>query len=391
MEREREMHVLKRNGRREVMSFDKILHRIKLLGNKCEDVNYTSLAMKVIEKLYDCISTTVIDELSAEQCASMSSIHPDYGVLASRLLVSNHHKNTTPCFSKTMKGVSSTLSKSFMDLVATHKKTIDEICDYSRDYLIDYFGLKTLIKSYLLNANGFVERPQHMWLRIALAIHADDLEKVKETYYYMSMKYFTHATPTLYNAGTAVPQLSSCYLLAMESDSIEGIFNTVKDCALISKWGGRNRAAYPQCSGERVENPLNQRNIFGHRSDAARFQQYGQVRGPGGRTEKRQFCHLHRTMARRQACIPPTSKKSRRRGIEGARSLHGPLDARSLYETSERSQGMDVHVSQRVSRTVGRVRRGVRRPVREIRARGTGAEQNQCTRHVVRPAAKHWT
>jgi ribonucleoside-diphosphate reductase alpha subunit len=235
---EREMYVLKRNGRREVMSFDKILHRMKLLGNKGQDVNYTSLTMKVIEKLYDGISTAVIDELSAEQCASISSMHPDYGILASRLLVSNHHKNTSASFSKTMKGVSSTLSKSFMDLVTTHKKIIDEICDYSRDYLIDYFGFKTLLKSYLLNSNGFVERPQHMWLRIALAIHADDFEKVKETYYYLSMKYFTHATPTLYNAGTAVPQLSSCYLLAMESDSIEGIFNTVKDCALISKWGG---------------------------------------------------------------------------------------------------------------------------------------------------------
>ena len=235
---EREMYVTKRNGRREVMSFDKILHRIKLLGNKCQDVNYTSLAMKVIEKLYDGISTTVIDELSAEQCASMSSIHPDYGVLASRLLVSNLHKNTSPCFSKTMKGVSSTLSKPFMEMVTIHKKAIDEMCDYTRDYLIDYFGLKTLIKSYLLNTNGFLERPQHMWLRIALAIHGTDFDKVKETYYYMSMKYFTHATPTLFNAGTAVPQLSSCYLLAMESDSIEGIFNTVKDCALISKWGG---------------------------------------------------------------------------------------------------------------------------------------------------------
>jgi len=245
-----EMYVTKRSGKSEIVSFDKILKRIKKIGLEVGiKINYTSLVMKVIDQLYNNISTTNIDELSAEQCASMTSIHTDYNVLAGRIIISNHQKNTNPSFTETMTMLynfknkknehSPLISKELYDIVQSNPTLYDEICNYDRDYLIDYFGFKTLDKSYLIKINKkTIERPQHMWLRVSIGIHGNDIEKVKETYYYMSNKYFTHATPTLFNAGTNTPQLSSCYLIAMESDSIDGIYNTLKDCALISKMAG---------------------------------------------------------------------------------------------------------------------------------------------------------
>jgi len=255
-----EMHVTKRSGETEIVSFDKILKRIKTIGQETHDIpvpalqhslkiNYTSLAMKVIDQLYNNISTTKIDELSAEQCASMASIHPDYGTLATRLIIANHSKKTSSMFVDTMNKLymnkdkhgkhSPLITDDMMITARTYEDEFNELCYYTRDYLIDYFGFKTLERAYLMKVNGvIVERPQHMWLRVAMGIHGDDLEKIKETYELMSQKYFTHATPTLFNAGTPHPQLSSCYLIAMEDDSIEGIYNTLKDCALISKWAG---------------------------------------------------------------------------------------------------------------------------------------------------------
>ena len=251
-----EMNVKKRNGQFETVSFDKILKRIKKVGQEVNlKLNYTSLAMKVIDQLYDGISTFKIDELTAEQCASMSSIHPEYNILAGRITVSNHHRNTLPSFVDVMTKLYNYRDKHdksspliaddfFTNIKALikilgGKKDLDKICDYERDYLIEYFGFKTLEKSYLIKINGkIMERPQHMWLRVAIGIHGQNLERVLETYEHMSKKYFTHATPTLFNAGTPHPQLSSCYLLSMEDDSIDGIFNTLKDCALISKWAG---------------------------------------------------------------------------------------------------------------------------------------------------------
>ena len=247
---EDEMLVTKRDGSKEIIAFDKILKRIRTLGNEANiKINYTSLVMKVIDQIYNNISTTKIDELSAEQCASMSTIHPDYNVLAGRIVVSNHHKNTSNSFTEVMKqlytftdkhGVGSPLvSKDIYDVVCEHGDLIESMIDYNRDYLIDYFGFKTLERAYLMKLNGkIVERTQHMWMRVSIGIHGNNIEKVKETYDYMSNKYFTHATPTLFNAGTPHPQLSSCYLIAMENDSIDGIYNTLKDCALISKWAG---------------------------------------------------------------------------------------------------------------------------------------------------------
>lgn len=245
-----EMYVSKRDGKQQVVAFDKILKRIKTLGSEANiKLNYTALVMKVIDQLYSGISTTKIDELSAEQCASMASIHPDYNVLAGRIVVSNHHKNTHNSFLDVMNELynyrdihdkhSPLVTKEFIDIVQTNAELFESTIDYNRDYLIDYFGFKTLERAYLMKVNKItVERPQHMWMRVSIGIHGENIDRVIETYHFMSQKYFTHATPTLFNAGTPHPQLSSCFLLAMENDSIEGIYNTLKDCAMISKWAG---------------------------------------------------------------------------------------------------------------------------------------------------------
>jgi ribonucleoside-diphosphate reductase alpha subunit len=245
-----EMYVTKRDGETEIVSFDKILRRIKRIGLEAGiQINYTMLAMKVIDQLYDNISTTKIDELTADQCASMSSIHYNYATLASHITVSNHHKNTEADFATVMSQLynymdkhdkqSPLVTKELLDVVEANKKRITGALNFKRDYVFDYFGFKTLEKSYLMRINDkVVERPQHMWMRVSLGIHGADIEGAIKTYDLMSQKYFTHATPTLFNAGTPRPQLSSCFLIAMEKDSIEGIYNTLKDCALISKWAG---------------------------------------------------------------------------------------------------------------------------------------------------------
>jgi ribonucleoside-diphosphate reductase alpha subunit len=249
-EQDDEMYVTKRNGNQEIVSFDKILKRIKTLGQEANvKINFTTLVMKVIDQLYNGISTTKIDELSAEQCASMASIHTDYNILAGRIAVSNNHKNTSPSFREVVTHLynyrdkhdkqSPLVTEQVVIIAHQFEEDIESMIDYDRDYLIDYFGFKTLERAYLMRVNGkIVERIQHMWLRVAIGIHGDNFERVRETYEGMSQKYFTHATPTLFNAGTPHPQLSSCFLLAMENDSIEGIYNTLKDCALISKWAG---------------------------------------------------------------------------------------------------------------------------------------------------------
>lgn len=246
-----EMFVVKRNNAKEVVSFNKILNRVKKIGQNAniQKLNYTSLAMKVIDQLYDNITTCQIDELMAEQCASMSSIRPEYSVLAGQLIISNHQKNVKSSFSTNMNKLYNfkdksgkhcpLVTKEFIDIVNNNKDVWDKLIDYQRDFLIDYFGFKTLERAYLMRINGvIVERPQHMWLRVSIGIHGSNIEHIKESYHYMSQKYFTHGTPTLFNAGTPHPQLSSCYLIAMEDDSISGIYNTLKDCALISKWSG---------------------------------------------------------------------------------------------------------------------------------------------------------
>ena len=250
-----DMRVTKRDGQLEEIAFDKILTRIKKLGQEASiQINYQQLVMKVIDQLYDTISTTKIDELAAEQCAAMSTLNPDYGTLAGRIVVSNHQKNTSDEFSDVIETLymfidihgkhRPLVSSELWQFVSKYSCELNKMIDYNRDYLIDFFGFKTLERAYLFKKEKtIVERPQHMWMRVSIGIHGninnpESLKLVEETYNLMSQKYFTHATPTLFNSGTPRPQMSSCYLLAMEEDNIDGIFNTLKDCANISKWAG---------------------------------------------------------------------------------------------------------------------------------------------------------
>jgi ribonucleoside-diphosphate reductase alpha chain len=247
---EDDMFVIKRDGKKEEVSFDKILVRVKKVGSEANvKIKYSPLVMKIIDQLYDGIQTTQIDELTAEQCASQCTVHPDYGKLAGRIIVSNNHKNTKSSFYDKMmmlydfKDVhgehSPFLNETFIKNVKKYKQQIEKMIDYDRDYLIDYFGFKTLERAYLFRLNKvIIERAQDMWMRVSITIHGSNMEKVKTTYDLLSQKYFTHATPTLYNSGTMCQQLSSCYLIAMEDDSINGIYNTLKDCANISKYAG---------------------------------------------------------------------------------------------------------------------------------------------------------
>ena len=245
-----EMRVTKRTGQYEDIKFDKILKRVKTIGEEQNiKLGFSQLCLKVIDQLYDGIPTAKIDELMAEQCASLVSDHPDYGRLAAAVSISNLHKNTSSSFYETTKqlwtfsdvnGVPTPLiSQDLWTIVNGNTQQLEDMLDYKRDYLIDYFGLKTLERAYLMRTNKvIVERPQHMWLRVSIGIHGNDMTKVKETYDLMSKLYFTHATPTLFNAGTPRPQLSSCFLLSMKDDSIDGIYDTLKQCANISKWAG---------------------------------------------------------------------------------------------------------------------------------------------------------
>ena len=233
------MNVIKRNGQIEELSYNKIIHRLRQLMPETS-IQYSTLVIKIMDQLYNNIQTYKIDELMSELCASLGSTHPDYSKLSSLICISNHQKEVSSSLSTYIDLVPPNyLSTVYIKTVLKYEAFFDNIIDYSRDYLIDYFGFKTLERAYLIKNNDkVVERIQHLWLRVAIQIHGEDLNKIKETYDGLSKKEFIHATPTLYNSGTLRPQLSSCFLLAMEDDSINGIFNTVKDCANISKWAG---------------------------------------------------------------------------------------------------------------------------------------------------------
>ena len=244
-----DMRVQKRNGEMEAVSFDKVTTRIR---GACDglSVNATMIAQKVLGSIIDGIKTSDLDELTCTTAIAYITEHPDYGILASRIAVSNHHKNTPTTFLevvtrlaavKNKKGETQpAVSDKLVALMHTNGPQIEEKLDYNRDYLFDYFGFKTLEKSYLLRDEyrQVLERPQHMWMRTALELWPTNLEKAFETYDAMSQKLYTHATPTLFNSCTPKPQLSSCFLLAMKEDSIAGIYDTLKDCATISKHSG---------------------------------------------------------------------------------------------------------------------------------------------------------
>jgi len=246
------MYVVKRNGKSESVKFDKITARIEKLcyGLDRRFVNAVDVAKKVIEGLYDGVPTTELDNLAAETAAALTVKHPDYALLASRIAVSNLHKNTIKSFSATSKllyDCQDERSGKFLPLIADdvyqiimdNAELLDSTIIYDRDYGFDYFGFKTLEKSYLLKIDGKVaERPQHMYMRVAIGIHKDDIESAIKTYHLMSERWFTHATPTLFNAGTPKPQMSSCFLLTMKDDSIDGIYDTLKQTAKISQSAG---------------------------------------------------------------------------------------------------------------------------------------------------------
>lgn len=242
------MRVQKRNGEFENISFDKILVRIRNLSNDL-DLNPDYIAQKVINHLKDEIQTKELDELAARISTSLITEHPDYGLLGSRIIISNHHKNTESLFSNKMETLyinydfngthCPIINKELYEFSMKHKTVIDSYIDYNRDYDLDYFAFKTLERSYLLRIHGknIIERPQDMFMRVSLALHINDLNKALKSYDLMSQKYFTHASPTLFNAGSNRQQLASCFLKGTE-DSIEGIYKTITDCAKISKWAG---------------------------------------------------------------------------------------------------------------------------------------------------------
>ena len=242
------MRVIKRNGEMEDVSFDKVLNRLKNLSNGLT-IDVTEIAQKVCTRIFDGVKTYELDELAAYLCSSMSIEHPDYSILASRIIVSNHHKNTSPSFSETIQTLYNNvdnhdnpiplISAELYGVVQRNKEKLNAYIDYQRDYLFDYFGFKTLERAYLLRVNKKItERPQHMWMRVAIGIHGNDIKEVLQTYDLLSKKYFTHATPTLFNAGTNRPQLSSCFLCSINDDSVSGIFDSLKEVALISKYAG---------------------------------------------------------------------------------------------------------------------------------------------------------
>ena len=242
------MRVLKRNNEYEDVSFDKVLMRLKNLSFDLH-INVSEIAQKVCTRIYDGVKTCELDELAAYLCSSMSIDNPDYSTLASRIIISNHQKNTSPSFSETV-GIlydnkdingehSPLISEELYEIVNKNKEKLNNYIDYQRDFLFDYFGFKTLERAYLIKIDKkIIERPQHLWMRVSLGIHGNDIREVLQTYDLMSKKYFTHATPTLFNSGTKRPQLSSCFLCSVNDDSISGIYDSLKEMALISKYAG---------------------------------------------------------------------------------------------------------------------------------------------------------
>jgi len=246
------MFVVKRDGKKESVKFDKITARIEKLcyGLNPALVDPIDVAKKVIEGLFDGVTTSELDNLAAETAASLTTKHPDYALLASRIAVSNLHKNTTKSFSETMRRLheyidpktgkdASLIADDVWDIIEANAELLDSTIIYDRDFGFDYFGFKTLEKSYLLKLDGKIaERPQHLFMRVSIGIHKEDVESAIKTYNLMSERWFTHATPTLFNAGTPKPQMSSCFLLTMKDDSIDGIYDTLKQTAKISQSAG---------------------------------------------------------------------------------------------------------------------------------------------------------
>jgi ribonucleoside-diphosphate reductase alpha chain len=308
------MYVIKRDGRQEEVKFDKITGRIsKLCYGLNPIVDPIKIAMKVIEGVYDAVKTTDLDNLAAEIAATNTTTHPDYAQLASRIAVSNLHKNTNKSFTKTIKDLynyvdpktgqnAGLIAEDVYQVIMDNAAQLDSTIIYDRDFNFDYFGFKTLERSYLLKIDGAVaERPQHLFMRVSVGIHKGDIENAIKTYNMMSEGWFTHATPTLFNAGTPKPQMSSCFLLQMKDDSISGIYDTLKQCALISQSAGgiglsmhniRAKGSYIKGTNGTSNGIVPMLRVF---SALCRS---------GRRKKKRFFRNLSRTMARRYFRLP---------------------------------------------------------------------------------------
>lgn len=247
------MFVIKRDGREEKVRFDKITARLKILKERSPpltSVDPAIVAQKVIAGVYNGVTTTQLDNLAAETAAYMDTQHPEYGALAARIAISNLHKETTKDWHSIVDKMrhhmhpitnefAPLLSEECYNIIKENIETLQSALDFERDYGYDFFGFKTLERSYLVKVDGvIVERPQHMLMRVAVGIYKSNIKKVLKTYDLMSRRYYTHATPTLFNAATPLPQLSSCFLLTMSEDSIDGIYTTLKNCAMISKSAG---------------------------------------------------------------------------------------------------------------------------------------------------------
>eukprot|EP00511_Aplanochytrium_stocchinoi_P001927 CAMPEP_0204842134 /NCGR_PEP_ID=MMETSP1346-20131115/44866_1 /ASSEMBLY_ACC=CAM_ASM_000771 /TAXON_ID=215587 /ORGANISM="Aplanochytrium stocchinoi, Strain GSBS06" /LENGTH=328 /DNA_ID=CAMNT_0051980707 /DNA_START=38 /DNA_END=1021 /DNA_ORIENTATION=+ len=249
---ENRMFVVKRTGEKEEVKFDKITARISKLcyGLDTKYCDPVKVAQKVVMGVYPGVTTAQLDELAAETAAYAATQHPDFSILAARISVSNLHKSTSDSFSETIEKLRKhihpktkercpLIAEDVYEIVMNNAERLNEAIRYERDFEYDFFGFKTLERAYLLKCNGeIVERPQHMLMRVAVGIHKQNIDKAIETYNFMSQKFFTHATPTLFNAGTPRPQMSSCFLVCTKSDSIEGIYDTLKTCACISKYAG---------------------------------------------------------------------------------------------------------------------------------------------------------
>lgn len=298
------MKVIKRDGTFQELSFNKVMYRLrKLTSDKSlgvlNNIDSDIISQEVIKNIYDNVKTSELDEVSARLAIGMSTEHPEYSKLASRIIISNMHKNTTECFSEAMEKLYSNtnedgykvplIADDVISIVRENKNRLDFCIDYNRDYLFDYFGFKTLERSYLLKIYlgdkqyKIVERPQHMWLRVSLGIHKNDIDSVIQTYELMSTLHFTHASPTLYNSGTPRPQMSSCYLQQIE-DSMVGIYKTLTDCALISKYAGgigvnvseiRAKGTYIKGTNGRSDGLVKMLKVF---NETARFANQGSKR-----------------------------------------------------------------------------------------------------------------
>ena len=339
------MFVVKRDGRKEPVMFDKITARVRKLCYGLNDlVDPVKVAMRVIEGLYDGVTTSELDNLAAEIAATLTTTHPDYAKLAARISVSNLHKNTKKSFKETMRDLyeyvnprtgkkAPLIADDVFKVIEAHGDSLDSMIIYNRDFGYDYFGFKTLERSYLLKINGNIaERPQHMLMRVAVGIHLDDLDSVKETYELMSKKYFTHATPTLFNSGTPKPQMSSCFLLAMKEDSIDGIYDTLKQTARISQSaGGIGLSVHNiRATGSYIAGTNGTSN--GLVPMLRRIQRYGPLCRSGRGKTQRKFCNLPGALACRYFRFPGVEKESRKGRNAGPGLILRHVGFRFIYE-----------------------------------------------------------